>query len=100
MNRPYGVHAIGDIYHPDVGAQTPDGKWVAAVAVPYDGNRLRAAWWILTGRAYAMLWPKAGDLEAIWRREPRNLQKPGRPFESQNTAIVGETLLKPPFAST
>jgi len=80
QTRPWGVHAIGDIYHPDVGAGLPDGRYVAAVAEPYTANRLRAAWWVLTGRAYAFLWPKAGDLEAIWRREPRNLRKDAGPF--------------------
>jgi len=63
MKRPFGVHCIGDIYAPGVSA-SPDGKrWFAAPAEPYGGNRLRAAWWVLTGRAYAFLWPKAGDLE-------------------------------------
>lgn len=79
--RPWGVHVIGDIYHPDVGG-LPDGRYVAAVAEPYCSNRLVAAWWVLTGRAYALVWPQPGDLEDIWRRrpisDPRN-RKP-RPF--------------------
>lgn len=80
--RPWGVHHISDFYHPDVHAGLPDGRWVAAVAEPYTGNVLVAAWWVLTGRAYAMLWPKAGDLENIFHgRVPGpKLRGPPRPF--------------------
>src|SRR5574337_1715097 len=79
--RPWGVHCIGDIYHPDAQAGLPDGRWVAAVSEPYTGNRLQAAWWILTGRAFAMLWPKAGDLEDIFKeRKPVLDRKPAKPF--------------------
>lgn len=81
MNRPWGVHRISDIYHPDVQAGLPDGRCVAAVAEPYTGNRLVAAWWVLTGRAYAFVWPRSGDLEDIWRRNaPQDRKGPGRPF--------------------
>jgi hypothetical protein len=65
---PWGIHRIGDLYSANAQAGLPDGRWVQAVCVPYDGYRLRAAWWILTGRAYAFVWPKAGDLEALWAR--------------------------------
>jgi hypothetical protein len=82
--RPWGVHALSDFYHPDVQAGLPDGRWVAAVSEPYTANRLVAAWWVLTGRAVAFQWPKPGDLEAIFqkRRPDRIGQKP-RPFVSQ-----------------
>lgn len=63
--RPWGVHTIGDIYSPTVSTQVPGRGWCHAVAEPYDGNRLIAAWWVLTGRVYAFLWPKAGDLEKV-----------------------------------
>lgn len=76
MNRPFGVHAIDDLYHDGCGAGLPDGRWVAAVAEPYTANRLVAAWWVLTGRAYAFLWPKAGDLERALGVEPRKRQLP------------------------
>src|SRR5579872_1981686 len=66
---PWGVHRIGDIYHPDVQSEY-HGRWVSAVAEPYTANRLVAAWWVLTGRAYALRWPKHGELEAIWKGEP------------------------------
>jgi hypothetical protein len=62
-SRPWGVHTISSIYSAGCDAGLPDGRWVAAVAEPYTANRLVAAWWVLTGRAFAFLWPKAGDLE-------------------------------------
>jgi hypothetical protein len=49
MILPWGVHTIANIYHPDVQAGLPDGRYVAAVAEPFTGNRLTAAWWVLTG---------------------------------------------------
>lgn len=78
--NPWGIHTIADIYHPDVTTGLPDGRWVAAVAEPYTGNRFTAAWWVLTGRAYAFRWPRHGDLEAIWRREPSRVGQKPRPF--------------------
>lgn len=63
ISAPWGIHCIGDMYAPNVSAGLPDGSYVRAVAMPYEGNRLRAAWWVLTGRAYAFIWPDAGDLE-------------------------------------
>jgi hypothetical protein len=65
-NRPWGVHTIHDMFgnKNEIAAGLPDGRWVAAVTEPYYGNRLVAAWWVLTGRAYAVVWPHAGDIEA------------------------------------
>lgn len=80
---PWGISRIGCIYHPDVQAGLPDGRWVSAVAEPYASNfleRLRAAWWVLTGRAEAFIWPKAGDLEAIWTRDNPTLRDKPLPF--------------------
>jgi hypothetical protein len=51
---------------PDCATGLPDGRWVRAVPLPYFGTpfeRLHVAWWVFTGRAYAVEWPKAGDLE-------------------------------------
>lgn len=49
-------------------------KWVRAVPEPfYDGlfARIRSAWEIIRGRAFPILWPKAGDLErALGTYEP------------------------------
>ena len=73
INRPWGVHTIRNIYDPNCDAGLPDGRWVAAVAEPYTENRIVAAWWVLTGRAYALIWPKAGDLEDIFNhKKPEN----------------------------
>lgn len=63
MARPFGVHSISDIYPADVLAQVAHRSWARAVAAPYHGQRLRAAWWVLTGRAHALVWPKPGELE-------------------------------------
>lgn len=69
--RPWGVHAISDIYSAGCQAGLPDGSYVAAVAVPYTGNRIVAAWWVLTGRAFALKWPKPADLERTLGLSPR-----------------------------
>jgi hypothetical protein len=42
------------------------GKWVRAVPEPFYGgllDRLRDAYHIVTGKAYAVYWPKPGELE-------------------------------------
>lgn len=63
---PWSVHRIADIFGDEsVAHGLPDGRWVTAVSVPYPGGRLRAAWMVLTGRAYALEWPEAGDLERV-----------------------------------
>jgi hypothetical protein len=73
---PWGVHSVHSMFAgPGVQAGLKDGRWVTAVAEPYHtfgAERLRAAWWVLTGRAHAVVWPKDGDLEdAIAPRGPR-----------------------------
>lgn len=60
---PWFIHTLGRIYSPGVAAGLPDGSWVYAVAEPYTAGSIKAAWWVLTGRAYALAWPKAGDVE-------------------------------------
>lgn len=65
-NRPFYIHTVRDIWGtPGNQAQDFRGRWVRAVCVPYMGKRLMAAWWVLTGRAYAVLWPEPGELETI-----------------------------------
>ena len=74
-NRPWGIHTIAHMYDESVQARLPDGRYVHAVAEPYTANRIVAAWWVLTGRAYAMIWPKAGDLERTLLPEPKPKMK-------------------------
>jgi hypothetical protein len=82
---PWGVHTIASIYHPGISAALPDGRWVAAVCQPYDGNRLKAAWWVLTGRAFALIWPKAGDIESALGHD--GLQAASGSLENPGSAI-------------
>lgn len=61
-----GIYRISDIYHANTRAQLQDGRWAMAVAVPCPTNfweRLRASWFVLFGRAVAIYWPQAGDIE-------------------------------------
>lgn len=44
-------------------------RYGCAVCEPYTAGRIQAAWWVLTGRAYALKWPQPGDLEAAINRE-------------------------------
>lgn len=60
----WGVHRLQDVVgskHCQAGL--PDGRWVRAIPEPYTANRLKAAWEVFQGRAYALEWPKSGDLE-------------------------------------
>jgi hypothetical protein len=74
MKRPWGVHTIADVVGSDdcrTGIHESRGKaglgahvrYVRAIPEPYHGNKIVAAWWVLTGRAFALVWPQAGDLE-------------------------------------
>ncbi len=93
---PWGIHTIGSVYHPDVQAGLPDGRWVAATSEPYASNfieRLRAAWWVLSGRAHAFIYPEAGDLEAIWDRSKPTMRPWPLPFSSQSRAPESDAQL-------
>lgn len=67
MIYPWGINRIGSMIgskHTQAG--TLNGPWYRAVPSPYHTfgfQRLRAAWWVLTGRAHAVVWPEHGDLE-------------------------------------
>lgn len=71
MIRPWGINRIGDMIAPyGTETQTQEGRWVRAVPVPYSPNifgRIRAAYWVLTGRAEAVVWPEPGELETALR---------------------------------
>lgn len=64
---PWGINTIASMVGASGVKTSPDGKsWVRSVPVPYSKNwreTLRAAWWILTGKAEAVVWPASGDLE-------------------------------------
>jgi len=65
---PWGIHTLARIYPSKNSiAGLPSGRVVRAVCVPYDSPRSRvvAAWWVLTGRAFALWWPKPGELEDL-----------------------------------
>lgn len=65
----WGIHRLADmIGSKDVGAGLPDGRWVRSVPLPYAGNRVRAAWAVFRGQAYAVEWPQDGDLEKALSR--------------------------------
>lgn len=82
MNGLY-VHRLRDIYSAHVSAGLPDGRYVAAVCEPYTAGRLWAAWAVLTGRAYAFEWPKAGDLEDIFKARAAGAAMRGAPIGKQ-----------------
>lgn len=66
-NRPFYIHTVHDLTARGGATRTPAGFWVRAVASPYPSTlrqRLLAAWWIVTGKAYAIVWPRPGELEA------------------------------------
>lgn len=68
--RPWGIHELRDMIAPQsVGAGLPDGRYVRAICEPYYvlglRERLTVAWWVMTHKAFAVKWPKAGDLEKV-----------------------------------
>lgn len=70
---PWYIHSIRQIYNPHCMAQIEGSKYAHAVSEPYTAGSILAAWWVLTGKAYALEWPKAGDLETaidlpLWDR--------------------------------
>lgn len=76
MSMPWYIHTIGRLYSPTVRAGMGDGTWPYAVAEPYSAGSLKAAWWVLTGKAYAFAWPKPGDIERALDLPPYRRQRP------------------------
>lgn len=65
-NRPWGIHMLRDVLgNSNCRAGHPTFGEVRSIPLPYTANRWTAAWWVLTGRAYALQWPENGDLEVI-----------------------------------
>ena len=69
---PWYIHSLRRCYSPGVSTEVREERGgttyvraVRAVCEPYTAGRLLAAWWVLTGRAYAFEWPKPGDFEKI-----------------------------------
>jgi hypothetical protein len=74
-NIPWGVHRLRDMLGSgEVRAGLPDGRYVRAIPEPY-WNPITAAWWVLTGRAQAVIWPKAGELEEALGIPAEKLQR-------------------------
>lgn len=67
----WGMYRLADMIGQfGVERQMYPGKWVRAVPAPYPANffeRLKPAFLVLTGRAYAIDWPEDGDLEKALR---------------------------------
>lgn len=63
------IHKIGNMIGSSDISSSSDGKhWFRAVPSPfYDGlfGRIRNAWYVVRGKAYAVEWPKPGDLEKL-----------------------------------
>jgi hypothetical protein len=78
---PWGVHRLSNIFGDlrTIQMGLPDGRYVTAVCEPYAANRIAAAWWVLTGRAYALIWPEAGELEDLWGGAKANQYHSGMP---------------------
>ena len=65
----YYVHTIADLVgSANCSQNTDDGRWVRAVPMPYYGGSILAAWEVLCGRAFAVRWPKGGELEDALNR--------------------------------
>lgn len=73
MSRPWGIHVIGSMMG-SADVQTLNGQlgWVRAIPTPYHKNlieTIRAAWWVLTGKAEAVVWPKHGEIDLLLASE-------------------------------
>lgn len=68
----WGMYRLSNLIgHFGVERHMPDGRWVRAVPAPYHASifeRLKPALLVLIGKAYAIEWPKDGELEDALRR--------------------------------
>ncbi len=77
---PWGVNRIRNMFTNGDVKTGRNGEWVIAVPVPYRKNffeSIRAAWWVFTGRAEAVIWPYSGELEetVIPRAQEKDLDE-------------------------
>jgi hypothetical protein len=87
---PWFIHSIRQLYSPHAMACVRGSKYAFAVSEPYACNpleRLRAAWWVITGRAHAFEWPRPGDIESalgmpFWDRRAEKREDKPRDGES------------------
>lgn len=87
MKIPWGIETIGSVFAPGCHAELPNGKWVIAVAKEYPTNlleRIRGAWWVVTGRAVTFVWPKPGELEIALGWDSPQRQQSVRPVGRAN----------------
>lgn len=57
-----GIHKLSDM----IGTKTVRSQYGRSVPIPYPATvpqRIVASWWVLTGRAEAVIWPEDGELE-------------------------------------
>lgn len=63
---PWGITRLENMIGDKNTRTLVNGSWPISVPLPYPPTlteRIRAAWWVLTNRAHAVVWPKVGDLE-------------------------------------
>lgn len=66
-----------------------------AIPEPYTANRLVTAWWVLKGRAYAIIWPKHGELETALGVPERKQPWPSEGERAATAAATSSHLPKP-----
>ena len=66
---PLEIHQLHHVIAPPyVQSKLSDGSFGYSVLHPYPAKtlqRFRAAWWVLTGRAQAIKWPTADELNKV-----------------------------------
>lgn len=61
----WGINRLGNMISSNTYTQH-NGRMVRSVPTPYRKNikeTIRAAWWVLTGKAEAVIWPQPSELE-------------------------------------
>lgn len=69
------IYTVASFWDRSVHTGLPDGRWVIGVPLPYYGGHLRGAWAVLTGKAVAMRYPVAGELEAALGPETKGSER-------------------------